>query len=82
MSQSSDQQVWFAKNRDGSYTVALFNLGSASATVSATWSDLGINGAAHVRDLWAEKNLGTQVGGFSATLASHASRLLRVIPAC
>ncbi|HJP79085.1 MAG TPA: glycoside hydrolase family 27 protein [Pseudonocardiaceae bacterium] len=81
VSQSSDQQVWFAKNPDGSYTVALFNLGSASATVSATWSELGFNGSAHVRDLWAEKNLGKQANGFSATLASHASRLLRVIPA-
>jgi hypothetical protein len=80
VSQSTQQQVWFAKNPDGSYTVALFNLGSASATVNATWKELGISGSASVRDLWAGKNLGTQASGFSATLASHASRLLRVVP--
>ena len=80
VSQSTQQQVWFAKNPDGSYTVALFNLGSASATVDATWSELGISGSASVRDLWAEKDLGTQSSGFSATLASHASRLLHVVP--
>jgi alpha-galactosidase len=82
VSQSTQQQVWFAKNPDGSYTVALFNLGSASATVSATWSELGFSGSAMVRDLWAEKNIGKQAGGYSATLASHASMLLRVKPCC
>jgi hypothetical protein len=80
VSQSAQQQVWLAKNPDGSYTVALFNLGSASATVNATWSELGIKGSASVRDLWAGKDLGTQASGFGATLASHASRLLRVVP--
>jgi hypothetical protein len=68
------------ENPDGSYTLALFNLGSAAATVSATWGELGISGSASVRDLWAAKNLGLQASGFSATLASHASCLLRVVP--
>jgi hypothetical protein len=80
VSQATQQQVWFAKNRDGSYTVALFNLGSDTATVTANWSDLGLHGAASVRDLWAEKNLGSQASGYSATLGSHASMLLRVTP--
>ncbi len=80
VSQSTQQQVWFAKNPDGSYTVALFNLGSVSATVSATWSELGLRGSALVRDLWAEKNLGKLATGYGATLASHACMLLRVVP--
>jgi hypothetical protein len=66
------------QNGDGSWTVALFNLGTSSATVTARWSDLGISGAANVRDLWTHAELGSFPTQFSASLASHASRLLRV----
>ena len=51
VNQNSNQQVWYAKNSDGSYTVALFNLDSTPASVVANWSDLGITGKASVRDL-------------------------------
>jgi hypothetical protein len=80
VSQASEQQVWYAHNPDGSYTVALFNLGSQQATVTANWNDLGITGAAGVRDLWQHKNLGNYGGSFSATLPVHGSELLRVTP--
>ena len=76
VSQATNQQVWFAKNSNGTYTVALFNLGSSSATVKANWSDLGFSGSASVRDLWSHSNLGSFNGSFSATLNAHASRLL------
>ena len=80
VSQSSQQQVWYADNHDGSYTVALFNLSSTTATVTANWSDLGISGPAMARDLWSHQNLGVLPAGFSASLAPHASRLLRIFP--
>jgi alpha-galactosidase len=80
ISQASPQQVWFANNGDGSYTVALFNLGSSTATVTVNWSSLGFSGSASVRDLWSHTNLGTVTNSFSATLNSHASRLLKVTP--
>ena len=80
ISQASPQQVWFANNGDGSYTVALFNLGSSTATVTANWSSLGFSGSASVRDLWSHTNLGTITNSFSATLNAHASRLLKVTP--
>ena len=80
VSQSSNQQVWFANNGDGSYTVALFNLGGSSANVTANWSNLGFSGSATVRDLWSHTNLGSFSNSFSATLNTHASRLLRVVP--
>ena len=60
--------------------MALFNLGAAPAPVTASWQDVGFCGAASVRDLWSHRDLGTQRDGFSATLAAHASRLLRVRP--
>jgi alpha-galactosidase len=80
VSQSSSQQVWYTNNGDGSYTVALFNLGGSTATVKVNWSSLGFSGAATVRDLWSHTNLGTSTTSFSATLNTHASRLLKVVP--
>ncbi len=73
-------QVWRAYEPDGSYTVALFNLGSSSSTVSVNWTDLGFTGSATVSDLWSQSSLGSFSNSFSATLNSHASRLLKVIP--
>ena len=66
-------------NHNGSYTVALFNLGDAPATVTANWTDLAPHRHnAFVRDLWTHQNLGVARNAFSATLAPHASRLLTV----
>ncbi len=80
ISQATPQQVWFSAQPDGSYVVALFNLASADATVSANWSDLGFVGTANVRDLWSHTEIADQHDGFAATLPSHGSRLLRVKP--
>lgn len=78
--QGTSQQVWYANNGDGTYTVALFNLGGGSANVVADWTSLGFTGTASVRDLWSHSELGSFTGSFSATLNSHASRLLKVTP--
>jgi hypothetical protein len=79
LSQTSDQQVWFVKNNDGSYTVALFNLAQTPATVTVNWQSLGIKGSATVRDLWSHTDLGMLSTGFSVMLNMHASRLLKVV---
>ncbi len=80
ISQATPQQVWRVKNANGSYTVALFNLANVPARVAARWRMVGFHGSASVRDLWLHRNLGLFTGGFSATLAAHASRLLTVTP--
>jgi hypothetical protein len=80
VSMDTEQQVWYANNGDGSYTVGLFNLGSAPATVTVNWSDIGLSGPASVRDLWSHTDLGTFDTGYSSVnLASHASRLFKVV---
>lgn len=79
VSMATNQQVWYANNGDGTYTVGLFNLGSSPATVTVNWSDIGLTGSAAVRDLWAHKNLGTFDSGYSSVnLPSHGSQLLKV----
>ncbi|MGW1809711.1 alpha-galactosidase D [Streptomyces sp. NPDC002078] len=75
-----DQQVWGTRNADGTYTVALFNLGSSSASVTADWASFGFTGAASVRDLWKQQNLGTYRNRITATLPAHGSRLFTVKP--
>ncbi|MFL6074728.1 MAG: hypothetical protein ACJ73S_15135 [Mycobacteriales bacterium] len=81
VSQATPQQVWFSDNHDGTYTVALFNLSTDPAPVTASWSDLGLRGH-HVlaRDLWAHHNLGILKDGYTTTLPAHGSALLTIRP--
>lgn len=82
VSTATKQQVWYSPNADGSYTVALFNLGRTDADVSVNWSDLGLTGGASVRDLWAGKNLGKFDTAFTGKdVPIHGTRLLTVTPA-
>ena len=75
-----DQQVWGTKNPDGSYTVALFNLGSSPAAVTANWASFGFRGGATVRDLWSKQDLGSYKDKITEVLPAHGSRLFTVRP--
>ncbi|HXA59616.1 MAG TPA: carbohydrate-binding protein [Streptosporangiaceae bacterium] len=75
-----DQQVWATKNPDGSYTVALFNLASAPASVTADWAYLGFKGSASVRDLWSHQDIGNYNDKITETLPAHGSRLFTIKP--
>ncbi|WP_433308652.1 alpha-galactosidase D [Micromonospora sp. CA-269861] len=77
---AGDQQVWGAKNPDGSYTVALFNLADAPASVTAHWASFGFTGNASVRDVWNRRDLGTKKNTITAALPAHGSRLFTVRP--
>ncbi|MEV0738835.1 CBM35 domain-containing protein [Streptomyces sp. NPDC050549] len=77
---SDAQQVWAAKNPNGTYTVALFNLASAPAAVSANWTALGFTGKADVRDLWNHEDLGSFTNKVTEALPAHGSRLFTVTP--
>ena len=48
--------------------------------VSVNFSDIGIGKRARVRDLWANKDLGTFDDSFSQVLKCHASGLYRISP--
>ncbi|MFC8089365.1 alpha-galactosidase D [Streptomyces sp. NPDC057301] len=77
---SDPQQVWAAKNPNGTYTVALFNLSDAPASVTANWSTLGFKGKASVRDVWNKENLGSSTDKITQALPAHGSRLFTVTP--
>jgi hypothetical protein len=74
------QQVWYSKQADGSIAVGLFNLGASTAQVSANFSAVGAASSMNVRDLVSHTDLGRSTTQFTATLATHASRLLRLTP--
>jgi len=75
-------EVW-SKEMSGTNkrAVALFNRGSASASITVQWSQLGLpQGAATVRDLWAAKDLGPSTGSYTATnVASHSVVMLEIV---
>lgn len=60
--------------------VALFNRGGSAASITVSWSDLGLpSGAATVRDLWAPSDLGSFDQSYTATnIPSHGVAMLRV----
>jgi len=74
------QPVWMSKQADGSIYVAVYNLNGLTSKVTVPWSDLGLRHALAVRDVWTRTNLGPSSAAFTATLAGHGSRLLRVTP--
>jgi hypothetical protein len=80
VSTAGSQQVWFAKQTDGSIVVGLFNLGATAAQVSADFSAVGAPGSMNVRDLVTHVDLGRSTTRFTATLSTHASRLLKLTP--
>jgi alpha-galactosidase len=63
---------------DGSKAVGLFNLGEQPAKLAVSWTELGISGKQHVRDLWRQKDLGKFNGEFQTTVPGHGVSMVRV----
>jgi alpha-galactosidase len=80
-SPGANLQVW-SKTLSGTNTraVALLNRGTATASITAQWSALGIpTGAATVRDLWSHSDLGIFSGSYTASsVPSHGVVMLKV----
>lgn len=73
--------VWARPLSDGSQAVGLFNREEGGdARISVNFSEIGIQGPARVRDLWAHKDLGIYRGSFSAAVPSYGAVMVRVTP--
>jgi alpha-galactosidase len=81
---ASNLQVW-SKQLSGTNAraVALFNRSGSAASISVTWSQIGLPaGAATVRDLYAQKDLGTSTDSYTATsVPSHGVVMLKIVSA-
>jgi len=73
-------QVWYKPlSGSGVRAVGLLNRGTAAATITVTWSDIGLaTGSATVRDLWARADRGTFTNGYSVSVPSHGLAFLRI----
>lgn len=81
VSTKTNRQVWYSLNADSSYTVAMFNLGTTEADMTANFADLGLDSPATVRDLWARKDLGQASTSYTAAVVPpHGVRLFKLTP--
>jgi hypothetical protein len=80
VSTSSNQQVWFAKQTDGSIVVGLFNFDTGATQVTAKLSDVDAASSVAVRDLVSQTDLGRVTTSFGASLPGHGSRLVKLTP--
>jgi alpha-galactosidase len=77
----SNLEVW-SKQMSGTnvYAVALFNRSGSAASITVKWTDIGIPaGAATVRDLYGQKDLGSSTDSYTATsVPSHGIVMLKI----
>jgi alpha-galactosidase len=73
-------EVWARDLEDGSKAVGLFNRGELPADVTVKWSDLGLTGPQMVRDLWRQKDLGSQETAFTVKVPRHGAAMIKVTP--
>jgi alpha-galactosidase len=73
-----DLQVFSRPLADGGHAVGLFNLGAATAKVTAKWNDIGIKGSHKVRDLWTHADRGAFTGEFSADVPAHGVVMIKI----
>ncbi len=78
VAKTDDTRVYAKDLADGSKAVGLFNLGETEGQVQVKWSDLGLKGKLHVRDLWRQKDLGKFKDSFTVTVPRHGVVLIRV----
>jgi alpha-galactosidase len=78
VAQEGPLEVWAKPLADGSYAVGLFNRGESANPVTLQLKGIGISGSAHVRDLWAHRDLGSFSGSYTATVPKHGAVMLKV----
>lgn len=71
-------EIWTKPLKDHATAVALFNRGASAALVAVSWSDIGIAGARHVRDVWKHADLGQSEATYQVSIPAHGAVLLRV----
>ncbi|TKY44973.1 Alpha-galactosidase protein [Spatholobus suberectus] len=79
---NNDLEVWTGPLSNNKVTVILWNRSSSKATVTASWSDIGLKPGTSVdaRDLWAHSTQSSVSGEISAELDSHACKMYVLTP--
>jgi alpha-galactosidase len=77
---NNDELILEKPLEDGSIAVGLFNLSDGPRRITASLTDLGLNGSRKVRDLWRQKEIGDMTDSFSHEVARHGVFLVRISP--
>ncbi|KAF9663044.1 hypothetical protein SADUNF_Sadunf18G0117300 [Salix dunnii] len=79
---NGDLEVWAGPLSNKKVAVVLWNRYSSRATVTASWSDIGLDSTTTVnaRDLWAHSNQASVKRQISADLDSHACKMYVLTP--
>jgi alpha-galactosidase len=75
---SADEFILEKPLEDGSVAVGLFNLSDGSRKITASLTDLGLNGDWKARDLWRQKEIGAVTGEISAEVRRHGVIMVRL----
>ncbi len=78
VSKNGDLEVWARPLAGSAWAAGLFNRGPAAARVTAKWSDMGISGRHHIRDLWQHGDMGAAADAYTAEVPSHGVALIRI----
>lgn len=78
ISSTNNLEVWGGRIVSGA-AIVLFNRSSKAGSITANFSDLGLDGSVGVRDLWKHKNIGSFDTSFSSVVAPHAAQMYRLI---
>ena len=70
--------VWSKPLADGTVAVGLFNTGDTENRLRVTLSEIGLNGAQPVRDLWLHQDLGDFTGTFATDIPAHGVALVKI----
>jgi alpha-galactosidase len=77
---NSIYQVWMKQLEDGSYAVGIFNTSNKYQTINIKWDDIELKKSVpkSVRDLWRQKDLGMFKEVFTAKVAPHGVKFIKV----
>jgi alpha-galactosidase len=78
IAESGDAEIWARPLFDDTKAVGLVNLGSEKMDISVSWAQLGLSGPQPVRDLWQRKDIGTFRNGYTVSVPSHGTVLIKV----
>lgn len=78
--QSENELVLAKPLADGSTAVGLFNLGEAEQPLGVSWTELGLQGPQAIRDSWRHQDLPPAADGYTAPIARHSVRVVKVTP--
>nr|XP_010909866.1 alpha-galactosidase isoform X1 [Elaeis guineensis] len=75
-------EVWAGPLKGGGVAVVLWNRGSSQTSITANWSDIGLDPSAVVdaRDVWAHSTIWSVGGSITATVDTHACKMYVLTP--